>query len=80
MIEAFVAIADALRILIHLRLTFAGLIVGSVLGLLYKKLVHGPTGSGTSLGSGAGDDALVIATVVCALIGLVFDIRRGLRS
>ena len=80
MLEAFFALADTLRVLIQLRLMFAGLIAGSILGIAYKKLVHGSVASGAGLGSSPGDDAVVIATVVGALIGMAFDIRRGLKG
>ena len=64
MFEALFAIADTLRWLITLRLMFAGMFVGWLLGY----------------GLGAGDDALIMSSVVGAAIGLVFDIRRGLTS
>ena len=76
--EASIGIVDLLRALIILRYMFAGLIIGSVIGLAYKRLAYGSLGSGASLGSNAGDDALVIITIVCTLVGMALDIRRGL--
>jgi hypothetical protein len=57
---------------------FAGLIVGSVLGLLYKRLAYGPLKASAGIGSHPGDDALIVVAVTCAVIGIAFDIRRGL--
>ena len=60
--------------IIHFRYSLAGLFGGSIVGLLYKKLMYGTTESS------AGNDGLFIITVVCTLIGLAFDIRRGLKN
>ena len=78
--EGFLAIFDMLRALVHLRYMFVGLIGGAVLGLIYKSVVYGSFGSSPGTGSNAGDDVLVYATVLCAFVGLVLDIRRGLNN
>ena len=66
--------------LANLRCMFAGLVLGSVLGILYKRLAYGPLQSGAGLGSHPGDDGLVVAVVTCAVIGIAVDIRRGLQK
>ena len=72
--------AHFLWALVHLRYMFSGLLLGSVLGLIYKRLAHGPFDSGASIGTDSGDDVLVLVTVVFAVVGLVLDIRRGLKN
>jgi hypothetical protein len=69
-----------LSVIVHLRYSLAGLTVGAIAGIIYKRLVYGSSVSGTSLGSNPGDDVVIIVTVVCALIGMVLDIRRGLKN
>lgn len=72
--------AHLLWALVHLRYMFLGFLLGSVLGLIYKRLAHGPFDSGAGIGSGSGDDVLVITTVVFAVVGMALDIRRGLKN
>ena len=67
--DAFFAIAETLRALIHLRYMFAGLVAGAIFGQIYKKF-----------DPGAGDDAVFWTVVVFAVVGLILDIRRGLKS
>ena len=67
--DAFLAIADTLRVLVHLRYMFAGLIVGAIFSQMYKKI-----------DPGVGDGAVYLIVVVFAVVGLAFDIRRGLRG
>jgi len=64
-------IGNALRVLIHLRYMFAGLLVGSFAGLGFN-FVFDVTDRN------AAGETLFWAVMVCAVIGLAFDIRRGL--
>jgi hypothetical protein len=67
--DAFLAIADMLRALVQLRYMFAGLIVGALFSQIYTKFDQS-----------AGDDAVYLIAAIGAVVGLVFDIRRGLKA
>lgn len=66
--DAIIGIGQVLEALIRLRYMFAGILIGSGLGYVYEEL------SGDVVG-----DPIYVTVAVCALVGLILDIRRGLK-
>ncbi len=65
MLDAIGAILESLHVLLSLRFALLGMLIGIVLSHLFGHNV-------------IGDPALLIVGV-CSIIGLGFDIRRGLK-
>lgn len=68
MFDAIFGIAQVLEALLRQRYMFVGLFVGWLLSYVYEKVT----------GDVVGDTVFVIA-IACAAVGLILDIRRGLR-
>lgn len=67
--EFIFALADTLWALVALRYMFAGILFGTGTSLIYERI------SGDVVG-----DTIYLFTAVCAFVGIIFDIRRGLRK